>query len=85
MIYFLNGVLFLWVRILLRMETTIVTNMEKLSGANFSLWKSQMEDILILKDQYLLIKGVENKSSSMRDEEWNKLDRKVISMCLEKI
>ena len=55
------------------METT-VTDMEKLSGANFSLWKSQMEDILILKDQYLSIEGTTKKPSSMTHEEWNKLD-----------
>ena len=55
---------------------TIVTNMEKLSGANFALWKSRMEDILILKDQYLPIEGTTKKPSSMTNEEWNKLDRK---------
>lgn len=56
---------------------TIVTNMEKLSGANFSLWKSQMEDILILKDKYLPIEGTTKKPLSMTNEEWKKLDRKV--------
>jgi len=60
------------------METT-VTNMEKLSGANFVLLKSQMEDILILKDQCLLIEGTTKKPSSMKNEEWNKLDRKAIA------
>ena len=61
------------------METT-VTDMEKLSGANFALWKSRMEDILILKDQYLPIEGTTKKPSSMTNEEWNKLDRKVIAI-----
>jgi hypothetical protein len=42
--------------------------MEKLNEANFDLWKSQMEDVLNLKDQYLLIEGVAKKSSSMIDE-----------------
>ena len=68
---------FLGCEILLRMEIA-VTDMEKLSGANFSLWKSQMEDILILKEQYLLIEAVTKKPSSMKDEEWVKLDRKGI-------
>ena len=54
----------------------LLSDMEKLNGANFSLWKVQMEDILILKYYYLLIEGVVNKTSSMIDEEWNKLDRK---------
>ena len=44
-----------------------MNNIEKLNGANFSLWKSEMEDIPILKDQYLLIEGVANKPSSMTD------------------
>ena len=60
------------------METTL-TDMEKLSGANFALWKSQMEDILILEDQYFLIEGTTKKPSSMTNEEWNKLDRKAIA------
>ena len=38
-----------------------------------------MEDILILKDQYLLIEGITKKPSSMTNEEWNKLDRKAIA------
>lgn len=42
------------------METT-VTNMEKLKRAKFSLWKSQIKDILILKDQYLPIEGTTKK------------------------
>ena len=69
------------------MEIGTVNDMEKLSGANFSLWKSQMEDILILKDQYLLIEGVTKKPSSITNEEWDKLDRKVIAtirQCLAK-
>lgn len=56
-----------------------MNNIEKLNGANFSLWKSQMEGRPILKDQYLLIEGVGNKPSSMTDEDWNKLDKKSIA------
>ena len=62
------------------MEATIVSDMEKLNGANFALWKSQMEDILILKDQYLPIEGVAKKPSLMIVEDWNKLDRKAIAI-----
>ena len=47
------------------METTTVSDMEKLNGTNFSLWKEQMEDILILKDQYFPIEGATSKPSSM--------------------
>ena len=56
-----------------------MSDMEKLNGTNFALWKAQMEDILILKDQYLPIEGAASKPSSMTDEEWNKLDRKAIA------
>ena len=56
-----------------------MSDMEKLNGTNFAMWKAQMEDILILKDQYLPIEGVASKPSSMKDEEWNKLDRKAIA------
>ena len=38
-----------------------------------------MEDILILKDQYFPIEGTTKKPSSMKNEEWNKLDRKAIA------
>ena len=58
---------------------TIMNDMEKLNGANFSLWKSQMEDILILKDQCLPIEGAAKKPSMMADEDWKKLDRKSIA------
>ena len=56
-----------------------MSDMEKLNETNFSLWKAQMEDILILKDQYFPIEGAASKPSSMEDEEWNKLDRKAIA------
>lgn len=60
------------------METTVI-DMEKFSGANFAIWKSHMEDILILKDQCFPIEGTTMKPSSMTNEEWNKLDRKAIA------
>jgi hypothetical protein len=69
------------------METTTLSDMEKLNGANFSLWKSQMEDILILRDQYFPIEGIAKKPSSMTNEDWLKLDRKAIAtirQCLAK-
>ena len=56
-----------------------MSDMEKLNGANFALWKSQMEDILILKDQYLPIEAIAKKPSSMTVDDWNKLDRKAIA------
>ena len=38
-----------------------------------------MENILILKDQYLPVEGTIKKPSLMTNEEWNKLDRKAIA------
>ena len=61
------------------MEVTATSDMEKLNGTNFALWKSQMEDILILKDPFLPIEGLAKKPSGMTDEDWNKLDRKAIA------
>ena len=37
-----------------------------------------MEDILILKDQYLPIEGVSKKPTTMTNEDWKKLDKKAI-------
>ena len=65
------------------MESTTVSDMEKLNGTNFSLWKAQMEYILILKDQYFPIEGATSKPSSMTNEEWNKLDRKAIATIMQ--
>ena len=38
-----------------------------------------MENILVLKDQYLPIERMTKKPSSMTDEEWNQLDRTTIA------
>ena len=66
---------------------TVMSDMEKLNGANFSMWKSQMEDILIVKDQCFLIEGETKKPSTLVDEDWKKIDRKAIvtiRQCLAK-
>ena len=56
-----------------------MSDMEKLNGDNFSLWKYQMENISILKDQCFPIAGVAKKPSMMEDEDWKKMDRKAIT------
>jgi len=58
---------------------------EKFNGQNFQLWKMQMEDYLYQKDIYLLLNGIEKKPASMKDEEWEILDRKALGtiwLCL---
>jgi len=51
---------------------------EKFNGQNFSLWKMQMEDYLYQKDLYLPLSGKSKKLTTMKDEEWNLLDRKAL-------
>jgi hypothetical protein len=51
---------------------------EKFNGQNYQLWKMQMEDYLYQKDLFLPLGGVEKKSTAMKDEEWEILDRKAL-------
>ena len=58
---------------------------EKLNSQNDQLWKMKMEDYLYQKDLYLLLGGKEKQSTTMKDEEWEVLDRKAlrtIRLCL---
>jgi hypothetical protein len=41
---------------------------EKFNGQNYQLWKMQMEDYLYHKDLFLQLGGIENKSTTMKDE-----------------
>jgi hypothetical protein len=49
---------------------------KKFNGQNYQLWKMQMEDYLYQKDLFLPLGGVAKKSTAMKDEEWEILDRK---------
>jgi hypothetical protein len=51
---------------------------EKFNGQNYQLWKMQMEDYLYQKDLFLPLSGVAKKSTTMKDEEWEILDRKAL-------
>jgi hypothetical protein len=51
---------------------------EKFNGQNYQLWKMQMEDYLYQKDLFLPLGGIEKKSTAMKDEEWEVLDRKAL-------
>jgi hypothetical protein len=53
---------------------------EKFNGQNYQLWKMQMEDYLYQKDLFLPLGGIEKKSTTMKDEEWEVLDRKALGM-----
>jgi hypothetical protein len=51
---------------------------EKFNGQNYQLWKMQMEDYLYQKDLFLPLGGIEKKPMTMKDEEWEVLDRKAL-------
>jgi len=49
--------------------------MEKFNGQSFDLWKPKMEDILVDKDQWIVVDHG-TKPTGVSDEEWKKLDWK---------
>jgi hypothetical protein len=51
---------------------------KKFNGQNYQLWKIQMEDYLYQKDLFLPLGRVSKKSTAMKDEEWEILDRKAL-------
>jgi hypothetical protein len=53
---------------------------DKFNDQNYQLWKMQMEDYLYQKDLFLQLGRVEKKSTTMKDEEWEILDRKALGM-----
>jgi hypothetical protein len=51
---------------------------EKFNGQNYQLWKMQMEDYLYQKDLFLPLGGIARNATTMKDKEWEILDRKVL-------
>jgi hypothetical protein len=51
---------------------------EKFNGQNYQLWKMQLEDYLYHKDLFLPLGGVEKKPTTMKNEEWEILDKKAL-------
>ena len=51
---------------------------EKFNGQSFELWKLKMEDLLVDKDQWIVV-DPGTKPMAMSDEDWKKLDRKAKS------
>ena len=51
---------------------------EKFNGQNYQLWKMQMEDYLYQKYLYLLLGGKTKKPLTIKDEEWEVLDKKAL-------
>jgi hypothetical protein len=53
---------------------------EKFNNQNYQLWKMQMEDYLYQKDLLLPLGGIEKKSTTMKDKEWEVLNIKALGM-----
>ena len=51
---------------------------EKFNGQSFELWKLKMEDLLVDKDQWIVV-DPGTKPTKISDEDWKKLDRKAKS------
>ena len=51
---------------------------KKINGKKYQLWKMQMEDYMYQKDLHLPLGGKEKQPVSMKDEEWEVLDRKTL-------
>jgi hypothetical protein len=51
---------------------------EKFNGQKYQLWKLQMEDYLYQKDILLPLGEITNKTTTMKDEEWEVLERKAL-------
>jgi hypothetical protein len=52
---------------------------EKFNGQSFKLWKLKMEDLLVDREQWVVV-DPGTKPISMLKEDWEKLERKVRSM-----
>jgi hypothetical protein len=50
----------------------------KFNGPNYQLWKMQREDYLYQKVLFLPLGGIAKKSTTMKDEEWEVLDRNAL-------
>jgi hypothetical protein len=53
---------------------------DKFNGQNYQIWKMQMEDYIYKKDIFLPLGRKAKQSVSMKDEEWEILDRKALRM-----
>ena len=51
---------------------------KKFNGQSFELWKLKMEDLLVYKDQWIVVDSG-TKPTGASNEEWKKLDQKAKS------
>ena len=66
------------------MESTSRIEIEKFNGQNFELWKLKMEDLLVDREQWIVVDpGTKPTATSQAD--WDKLERRArstIRLCL---
>ena len=49
-------------------------NIRNFDGTNFTLWKEQIQDVLVQKKQFKLVEGLNAKRTDMSDANWVELD-----------
>ena len=54
--------------------------MSSFNGSNWIPWKTKKEDLLFCKDLYGPIEGDSGKPEGMKDDEWNRLNRKAVGV-----
>ena len=59
-------------------EARKVSGIEKFDGTDFPYWRMQIEDYLYGKKLHLLL--LETKPETMKDEDWNLLNRQVFGV-----
>jgi hypothetical protein len=60
------------------MASSSKIEIEKFNGKSFELWKLKMEDLLVDKDQWIIV-DPGTAPTGMSTEDWKKLDQKVKS------
>ena len=66
------------------MVSTSRIEIEKFNGQNFELWKLKMEDLLVDREQWIVV-DLSTKPTATSQEYWYKLERRVrskIRLCL---
>ena len=57
------------------MVSSGIIKVEKFNGQSFEFWKLKMEDLLVDKDQWIMI-DLGTKPMGVSDEQWKNLDQK---------
>ena len=58
------------------MESTSRIDIEKFNGQNLELWKLKMEDLLVDREQWIVV-DLGTKPTATSQDDWDKLERRV--------